>query len=381
MSGFVRCSYYQDRYFHRVICDNAFHSPVMKPDTWTMPDLPSGTVTFFFTDITGSTTLWERDHAATRSALERHLIILQSLITAHHGVLHKAIGDSTQSAFTSTEDALRAAVAAQRALLQENWPDPLGQVQVRMALHAGAAVPEDRGDYLAAPLNRLSRLLATGYGGQILLSQAVQQLARGGLPSGTELRDLGEHRLRHLLEPERVFQLLHPELPVQFPPLTTLDPHPTNLPHQPTPFLGREREVRDVVNLVRRQDIQLLTLTGPGGIGKTRLALQIGLQVLETFPDGVFFVELVSLADAALVPPAIAASLGILELGGQPPYEAITAFLRSKQLLLVLDNLEHLPEAAPDIAHMLANCPGIKVLATSRAPLHLRAERTYPVPP
>src|SRR5215213_964197 len=158
-----------------------------------MPDLPSGTVTFLFTDIEGSTALWERDRAAMREAVDRQLAILQSLIPAHHGVLYKTIGDGTQAAFASAEDALRAAVASQRALLAETWTDPLGPLRVRMALHAGEATPDDRGDYLAAPLNRLSRLLAAGHGGQILLSQTVQQLTRGALPAGSDLRALGEH--------------------------------------------------------------------------------------------------------------------------------------------------------------------------------------------
>src|SRR3954453_23863691 len=203
-----------------------------------MPDLPSGTVTFLFTDIEGSTALWERDRASMREAVARQLTILHSLIEAHHGVLYKTVGDGTQAVFTSAEDALRAAVAAQRALLAEAWADPAGPVRVRMALHAGEANPDERGDYLAAPLNRLARILAIGHGGQILLTQAVQQLTRGTLPAGVTLRDLGEHRLRDLLEPERVFQLLHPDAPSEFPALITLASRPHNLPRQPTPFLG-----------------------------------------------------------------------------------------------------------------------------------------------
>src|SRR4051794_35352492 len=203
-----------------------------------VPDLPSGTVTFLFTDIEGSTTLWERDRAAMREAVDRQLAILHSLIEAHHGVLYKTVGDGTQAAFASAEDAVRAAVAAQRALLQESWADPLGPVRVRMALHAGEAAPDARGDYLAVSLNRLTRLLAIGHGGQILLTQAVQQLTRGALPTGSSLHDLGEHRLRDLLELERVFQLWHPDLPEDFPPLRSFEARTTNLPRQPTLFLG-----------------------------------------------------------------------------------------------------------------------------------------------
>jgi predicted ATPase/class 3 adenylate cyclase len=344
-----------------------------------MPDLPSGTVTFLFTDIEGSTVLWERDRAAMREAVDRQLAILQSLITAHHGVLYKTVGDGTQAAFASAEEALRAAVASQRALLVEDWGE-IGPLRVRMALHAGEAIPDAHGDYLAAPLNRLARLLSTGYGGQILLAQTVQQLTRGALPAGTELRDLGEHRLRDLLEPERVYQLRHPELPDQFPPLKSLESRPNNLPRQPTPFLGRERETSDVVSLLQRNDVHLLTLGGPGGTGKTRLALQAAADLLDDFADGVFFVPLASLTDPALVLSTIASTLGVHEEGGQPLAERFRDFLVTKQLLLVLDNLEHLVDAAPAIGELLATSPRLKVLATSRMPLRLRGEREYPVP-
>src|SRR4051812_47307295 len=167
-------------------CDDQ-HRPIFR--RWSMSDLPSGTVTFLFTDIEGSTALWERDRAAMRAAVDRQLAILHSLIAAHHGVLFKTVGDGTQAAFGTAEDALRAALASQRALLTEDWGDPPGPLRVRMALHAGEAVPDAQGDYLTAPLHRLSRLLSTGHGGQILLSQTVQQLTRGALPAGTALRD------------------------------------------------------------------------------------------------------------------------------------------------------------------------------------------------
>jgi predicted ATPase/class 3 adenylate cyclase len=345
-----------------------------------MPDLPRGTVTFLFTDIEGSTALWERDRAAMRAAVDRQLTILHSLISAHHGILFKTVGDGTQAAFASADEALRAAVASQRALLTEDWGE-IGPLTVRMALHAGEAIPDPHGDYLAAPLNRLARLLATGYGGQILLSQTVQQLSRGALPAGSDLRDLGEHRLRDLLEPERVYQLVHPDLPAEFPPLKSLENRPNNLPLQPTPFLGREREVGAIVALLGRADVRLLTLTGPGGTGKTRLGLQMAAEVVDEFPDGVFFVPLAPLTDPALVPSAMAEGLGVREEGGQPLRERLQEYLAAKKLLLVLDNVEHLIEAAPVVGEVLAACPGLKVLATSRIPLRLQAEQEYPVPP
>jgi predicted ATPase len=209
----------------------------------------------------------------------------------------------------------------------------------------------------------------------------VQQLVREQLPAGVSLRDLGEHRLRDLLEPERVFQVVHPDLPVDFPPLASLDARPHNLPRQPTPFLGREREIAEVAALLHRDDAQLLTLTGPGGAGKTRLAFQVAAELLDHFADGVFVVSLAALTDSVLVPAAIATALGLREEGERLLTERLADFLATKQLLLVLDNVEHLVEAAPDIGRLLETCAGLKVLATSRVPLHLRAEREYPVPP
>src|SRR5215203_3319386 len=214
-----------------------------------MAELPRGTVTFLFTDIEGSTRLWERDRSAMASAVDCHLALLDDAIVSRNGVHFKTVGDAVQAAFPTAPDAVAAALAAQKTLLSEDW-GTLDPLRVRMALHAGEAIPDDRGDYLAAPLNRLARLLAIGHGGQVLLSQTVQQLTRGALPAGAELRDLGDHRLRDLLEPERVFQLLHPDLPTDFPPLRSLDAKPNNLPRQPTPFLGREHQMDEVDNLL-----------------------------------------------------------------------------------------------------------------------------------
>jgi predicted ATPase/class 3 adenylate cyclase len=345
-----------------------------------MPELPSGTVTFLFTDIEGSTALWERDRPAMAAAVERHIALLDAAIQSHGGVHFKTVGDAVQVAFPTAPEAVATALAAQQSLLTEEW-GTVGALRVRMALHAGEAQPDERGDYLSAPLNRLSRLLATGHGGQVLLTQAVQQLTRGALPAGVELRDLGEHRLRDLLEPERVYQLHHPDLPDDYPPLRSLDARPHNLPLQPTPFLGREREVDAVVDLLKRPEVRLLTLTGPGGTGKTRLALQAAAESLEDFPDGVFFVPLAPITDPALVPSAIGSVLGIREEGERSLPDRLRDFLSAKQLLLVPDNIEHLVGAAPIVAELLGASPGLKVLVTSRVPLRLRAEHEYPVPP
>jgi predicted ATPase/class 3 adenylate cyclase len=344
-----------------------------------MPELPHGTVTFLFTDIEGSTALWERNRQAMAAAVERHFVLLDAAIQAHGGIRFKTIGDAVQAAFPAAPAAVAAACDAQRTLLAEEWGE-VRTLPVRMALHAGEAEPDARGDYLAAPLNRLSRLLSAGHGSQILLSQTVQQLTRGALPQDAELRDLGQHRLRDLLDPERVFQLVHPDLPAVFPALKTLEGYPNNLPWQPTPLLGRERELGEVADLFRREDVHLVTLTGPGGVGKTRLALQAAADLLELFPDGAFFVELAPLTDPALVTSTVTSALGVREEGGRPVFEVLTAFLRDRQLLLALDNFEHLLPAAPVVSDLLRACPGVKILATSRAPLHLRGEREYPVP-
>jgi class 3 adenylate cyclase len=274
-----------------------------------MPDLPSGTVTFLFTDIEGSTALWERDREAMGTAVERHLALLRTVVAVHHGALFKVVGDAVQAAFPAAPEAVAAALDAQRAFLKERWPEAIGSPNVRMALHTAAATPRD-GDYLAAGLNRLSRLLAAAHGGQILVSLAAQDLARDALPQGVGLRDLGEHPLRDLYRPERVFQLLHADLPTDFPPIRTLATRPNNLPLQPTPFLGREDQVARVVDLLGREDVRLLTITGPGGVGKTRVALQAAADVLEDFPDGVWFVDLSVLDDPAPVPSVIGACWG-----------------------------------------------------------------------
>ena len=250
-----------------------------------------------------------------------------------------------------------------------------------MALHAGEAAPDAHGDYLAAPLNRLSRLLSAGHGGQILLAQTVQQLTRGALPAGTELRDLGEHRLRDLLEPERVYQLRHPDLPAEFPPLRTLGGRPNNLPRQPTPLIGREREVGEVAELLRSESVHLVTLTGPGGVGKTRLGLQAAADLLDAFPDGVFFVELAPVTDPALVPSTVARVLGVRAEAGESVVATLEDFLRNRRLLLLLDNVEHLLPAASLVSDLLRACPNLKVLATSRTPLRLRGEREFVIAP
>jgi predicted ATPase len=249
-----------------------------------------------------------------------------------------------------------------------------------MALHTGA-IEERDGDYFGPPVNRVARLLSAAHGGQVLLSLPTQDLVRDQLPTQTTLRDLGEHRLKDLFRPERIFQLSAPDLPSEFPSLMALEAYRTNLPLQPTPLVGREREVGEIVDRVRREEVRLLTLTGPGGTGKTRLALQAGAELLEGFDDGVFFIALATITDPAQVPSAIAGPLGVKESAEQPLLETLKSHLQEKHLLLVLDNFEQVLDGATIVAELLTACPKLRVLATSRIPLSLYGEQEYPVPP
>ena len=344
-----------------------------------MTTFPSGTVTFLFTDIEGSTERWERDQAAMGLVVERHHTLMRTAIETHHGVLFKRVGDAVQAAFPTAPDAVAAALDAQRSLAADGWSEVGGALTVRMALHTAAAEPRDR-DYLAPGLNRLARLVSAAHGGQVLLTLVTQNLASDALPPGASLRDLGEHPLRDLHRPEHVFQLLHPDLTTDFPPIRTLTTRLNNLPVEPTPFLGREDQVAQVVDLLRRDDVRLLTITGPGGVGKTRVAVEAAADLLADFPDGVWFVDLSVLDDPTLVPSAIARVLGVREEGSGLT-ERLSRVLGGKQLLLVLDNFERVLESASLVTSLLAGGPGAKVLVTSRTPLHTSGEQEYPLSP
>src|SRR5215204_5018152 len=362
-------------------CDNRAESHPPERMEPIMPDLPTGTVTFLFTDIEGSTALWERAQAAMRPAVDRHLELLDAAIAAHDGHRFQIIGDAVQAAFGAAPDALAAAVAVQQAIAAEPWslPDP---IRVRMALHVGEATPDVAGNYHQVPaLNRLSRLLAVAHGGQIVLSAAARALVGDALPPSATLHDLGEYRLRDLLEPERIWQVLAPGLESSFPPPRTLESHETNLPMQLTTLVGREAEIAYLSALIEREGARLVTLTGPGGTGKTRLALAVAAEALDAFPDGVWFVDLAPLTDPALVLPGIASVLGVRESGGQALSQTVEAFVASKRLLLVLDNFEQVLDAAPQLAELLMACPQLSMLVTSREPLQVRAEQQVPVFP
>jgi predicted ATPase/class 3 adenylate cyclase len=340
---------------------------------------PTGTLTFLFTDIEGSTRLWEHDAPAMQAALVRHDEILRRAIEGDGGYVFKTVGDAFCSAFSTAPDALEAALEAQRGLLSSEW-EHTGPLRVRMALHIGAAEERD-GDYFGPPVNRVARLLSAAHGGQVLLSLPTQELVRDQLPAETTLRDLGEHRLKDLFRPERVFQVVSPDLPSEFAPLRTLDTYRNNLPLQPTPLIGREKEVGEVCDLLRGNETRLLTLTGPGGTGKTRVALQTAADLLDDFPDGIYFVPLATLTEAELFSSAVAETLGVREVGEQPLGETLKDYLHERRLLLLLDNFEQVLRAAPTVTELLGAAPGLKVLATSRAPLGLYGEHEFPVPP
>lgn len=344
-----------------------------------MTDLPRGTVTFLFTDIEGSTRLWQQQPTGMMTALRRHDAIMRRVVRDHGGYVFKMVGDACCAAFATAPDALNAAIAGQRALCSEPWNEDC-VIKVRMALHTGAAEERDN-DYFGPPLNRVARLLSAGYGGQVLLSAATQGLVRDHLPPGVELHDMGQHRLKDLIEPEHIFQLAGPDLANAFPPLKTLDGRPNNLPLQATTLVGREREVAAVTKLLMRPEVRQVTLTGPGGTGKTRLGLQAAAELLDEFEDGVYFVALSPITDPSLVVSTIARNLGVQEAGGLPLLVCLKDHLRDKRLLLVLDNFEQLADAAPVVTELLSAAPGLKVVVTSRAVLHLYGEHDYAVPP
>lgn len=338
---------------------------------------PSGTVTFLFTDIEGSTKLAQQYPDAMPNLLARHNEILNQAINTHNGYVFQIVGDSFSAAFHSASDALYAALNAQRNLQNESWtPAP---IKVRMGIHTGAAQINDDQQYSGyTTLASTQRIMSVGHGGQILLSGATRELVRDVLPENTKLLDAGEKRLKDLLRPEHLYQLNILELPSTFPPLKTLDAFLNNLPTQLTTFIGRENEISEV-----KQELELhrlVTLTGSGGTGKTRLSLQVAADLIEKFDHGVWFVELAPLTDPDLIPQTILSTIGVQEQG-KTPLEVLTEYLHEKQTLIVLDNCEHLVSASAKVANMLLNAaPKLKILASSREALGVKGEMSFPVP-
>jgi predicted ATPase/class 3 adenylate cyclase len=342
-----------------------------------MTELPTGTVTFLFTDIEGSTRLLQELGDGYAAVQGEHAAIVRRAVAEAGGVEVSTHGDAFFVAFRSPLGAIRAVVAAQQGLAAHDW-SPGRPVKVRMGVHTGeGALGGD--DYLGIDVHRAARIADAAHGGQVIVSDATRALVRHALPAGASLRDLGVHRLRGLADPERLHQLVVDGLAADFPPPRTLDARPHNLPLQLTSFVGREEEIAEVERLL--DQARLLTLTGPGGSGKTRLALQVAAELLTRFQDGACFVDLSPVTDPTLVPAAVANALGVPETAGRPILDGVKEHLRDRELLQVVDNFEQVAEASPLIEELLTAAPGLRALVTSRVVLALRGEQEYAVPP
>ncbi|MBI5157861.1 MAG: AAA family ATPase [Acidimicrobiia bacterium] len=343
-----------------------------------MSGLPTGTITFLFTDIEGSTRLVQALEERWPAVITDHDALLRSAIEANGGIVVRTEGDAFFAVFASAVDAVAAAVEGQRSVAAHRWPED-GQIRVRMGLHTGVGALGG-GDYVGIDVHRAARVAAAGHGGQIVISEATAPLVEWSLPEGAELLDLGKHRLKDLAGAETLFQVSVAGLPDAFGPLHTLERVSHNLPVQVTSFVGREREIAEALRLL--DDSRILTLLGPGGIGKTRLALQVAAEAAERFPDGVYFVGLSEVADAALIPSTILTSLGAAPAAGmRSPAERVGELLADRSVLLVLDNFEHLMSGAAGVADLARLSPGSKFLITSRVPLRVSGEQEFPIAP
>ncbi|MEO8208636.1 MAG: adenylate/guanylate cyclase domain-containing protein [Chloroflexota bacterium] len=337
---------------------------------------PSSTLTFLFSDIEGSTRLEQAVGTTLYAALrERHRAILRIAFQARGGTEQGTEGDSFFVVFSSAGEALAAAAAAQQALISEPWPND-AHIRVRMGINAGEASLAG-GSLVGLAINRAARIAAVAHGGQVLVSESAHTLALQSISDDLEFIDLGPHRLKDLTEPERLFQLAAAGLATSFPPLATIDAHPNNLPTQLTSFVGRDVELARGLDLLASS--RLVTLTGPGGTGKTRLSLQVAAAAADAYPDGVFLVELETVRDPSLVAPRISSSIGLAESGVRSGRDILAEWLAGRTVLLVLDNFEQVLEAGPIVADLLRAAPGLKVLATSRAPLHVSGEQEFPI--
>jgi predicted ATPase/class 3 adenylate cyclase/uncharacterized protein HemY len=342
-----------------------------------MSNLPSGTVTFLFTDIEGSTRLLQQLGTDYATLLEEQQRLLREACETHNGSVVGTQGDSFFVAFSNAVNAINAVVEAQRALTAHAWPNGV-DVRVRMGLHTGK--PQiSSSNYVGLDVHRAARIAAAAHGGQVLLSQKTYESVKSRLPRDVKLHDLGEHRLKDLRQPKHLYQLVITGLPADFPPIKSLDARLNNLPVQLTSFVGREKELGELKQLIDNR--RLVTLTGAAGSGKTRLALQVAAEMIRHFHNGVFFIALGSLTDPRLVASTIAQALGITETPGRSILDNLKDYLQGKSLLLLLDNFEQVIDAAPQIAELLAACSELKILVTSREGLRINGEREYSLPP
>jgi len=363
--------------------------PQTLPNNQESPLYPTGTVTFLFTDLEQSSRLWEQSPEAMQDAMARHDTILRAGVEANRGVIVKRTGDGLHAVFAIPDDALRSALAIQQSFLAQAW-DNTGPFRVRMGLHTGQAHLRE-GDYYGPAVNRAARVMAVAAGGQVLLSNVTAELVRDQLPDGTSVSDLGRHRLRSLDRPERLFQLQHPELPGDFPPLNSLRTIPNNLPVQLSSFIGRETECSQIMRLLTpgtnengqsssKYKDRLITLTGPGGTGKTRLSLQVAGEILDSYPDGIWLVELAPLADPELVVQAVSEPFGQREQPGRPLLDMLIDYLQPRRTLIILDNCEHVIDACAQLSDaLLRGCPRLHILASSREALGIAGERAFRV--
>ncbi|RPJ21346.1 MAG: adenylate/guanylate cyclase domain-containing protein, partial [Chloroflexi bacterium] len=343
-----------------------------------MNNLPSGTVTFLFTDIEGSTKIAQEHPDAMPALLARHHEILNQSMQACHGYVFQIVGDAFCVAFRSAGEALSAAAKAQRSLQSEAWsPAPL---KVRMGIHTGKAEIQENGEYRGyLTMSQVQRLMSAAHGGQVLISLAAQELVHDKMPEGFTLRDLGERRLKDMLRAEHIYQLVIPDLPSDFPPIKTLELYQHNLPAQMTSFIGRETEMAEIKQALSAH--RLVTLTGSGGAGKSRLSLQVGMESLPQFADGAWLAELAPVTDPTLVPQTLLSIFNLREDSHRNALEILIEYLRSKTLLLILDNCEHLIEACAQIsAGLLRSCTTLRILASSREALGIAGEVAYHVP-
>ncbi len=340
--------------------------------------MSSSVTTILFTDIEGSTRLWEQEGKRMAAALAQHDVRARAAIDSHRGVIVKTTGDGLFAAFPDPLDAVNATVAFLQSLVDPAVTHGI-PIRVRCGLHLGVLERRDN-DYFGTPVNRTARIMSVAHGGQIVLSQAVVDQVGARLPPETTLRDLGSVRLKDLATPEHIYQVLHPDLRQDFPALRSLEATPNNLPEQLTTFVGRERELAEATDLLK--STRLLTLLGMGGLGKTRLSLQIAADVLDAYPDGIWFLDLAPIRDPSLIPGAAAQTLSLREEPGETVTQTLCAHLKSRKALLIFDNCEQVVSACATLANaLLRAAPGIRIIASTREALRIPGEQIYPVLP